>query len=76
MTRHLLILAAFLLAGAVVNVAGAWGCAWRFDPFGASSSRLPNASDTDWWRRHRPPVVVDELASIQAKDSVGMSLIV
>ncbi len=26
MTRRLLILAAFLLAGAVVNVAVAWGC--------------------------------------------------
>ncbi len=32
MTRRLLILAAFLLAGAVVNVALAWGCYSRADP--------------------------------------------
>ena len=41
MKRHLLIIAIFLLLGAVVNVAVAWGCAvWFEPPVPASSGSL------------------------------------
>jgi hypothetical protein len=36
--RKMLKLFVFLLAGAIINVAIAWGCAWAFDPFKAVMS--------------------------------------
>ena len=49
MKRRLLTIAVFLLLGAVVNVAVAWGCGeWSFNALSNNpeSSRLP--SDADW----------------------------
>ena len=56
MKRRLLILLLLLVAGAIVNVAVAWGCAlWspigRVVGFGA-----PDTSDELWWQSHRPEV--------------------
>ena len=59
MRRHLLIVAAFLLAGAVVNVAVAWGCAMRSSLRGREPSPPPldvpdlvDGDDEAWLRQH------------------------
>ncbi len=63
MRRRLLILAVFLLVGAVVNVAVAWGCALGVNPYGrpaakefrAESNRtvfkLSQSGSPNWARR-------------------------
>ena len=53
--RRLIIAAVFLLAGAVVNVAVAWGCArWPRDIFFISSANTVALSfqDIAWWNKH------------------------
>ncbi len=54
MKRHLLIIAIWLLLGAVVNVAVAWGCFvsadWVFDTRGLSITE----GDVEWWSEHVP----------------------
>ncbi len=53
MRRRLLTVAVFLLAGALMNVAVAWGCLnWSATEDGelASATR----SDRRWWQRHAP----------------------
>ena len=59
MGRRLLILAVFLGAGAVVNVAVAWGCArWPRDIFSISSkdSVALSFQDIAWWNNHVSPL--------------------
>ena len=54
MTRRLLIAALFLLAGAVVNVAVAWGCAISVDPYTPSETeRAILTKAQDHWEVHR-----------------------
>ena len=58
MKRRLLIAAMFLLAGAVVNVAVAWGCAAYSPEQPARGARSPRTelsrSDVRWWQSHAP----------------------
>ncbi len=68
MRRHLLIPAAFLLAGAVVNVAVAWGCILSFppQPMKYPPVFLPSDSETQaWWHDNRPDGVMDDLGIVQ-----------
>ena len=59
MRRRLLIIAAFLLAGAVVNVAVAWGC--KSVRPGHPLGPLPERQQIAWWNEHRPRHVHDEI---------------
>ncbi len=59
MKRRLLTIAIFLLAGAVVNVAVAWGCArWPRYIFSISSENSVALSfqDIAWWNKHVSPL--------------------
>ncbi len=59
MRRHLLIVAVFLLAGAVVNVAVAWGAAcWPRDVYSISSkgNAALSVEDIAWWNEHVSPL--------------------
>ena len=53
MRRRLTKLVVFLLLGAIVNVAVAWGCAMR-DPWYNREARLATEDDTRWWHAHVP----------------------
>ena len=69
MTRRLLILAALLLAGAVVNVAVAWGCGWAHiratTPMNYRPVDVPADDQTRaWWCETRPDGVTDELGGL------------
>ncbi len=56
MKRRLLIAAVFLLAGAVVNVAVAWGCAYRHGlVMTVLNDRVTVADPDRFWRDRRPP---------------------
>ena len=58
MKRHLLILAIVLLAGAVVNVVVAWGCALWSPSMPSVIHSIeplePDQSHRQWWATHRP----------------------
>ena len=54
MKRWLIIVAVFLLAGAVVNVAVAWGCALRYKDGSTYSMQWGSEIDRAWWYVHRP----------------------
>ena len=60
MKRPLLIIAIFLLLGAVVNVAVAWGCAWwprsGTDIWSEDQKVLPSSRDVGWWNKHVFPL--------------------
>ncbi len=61
MKRRLLIIAIFLLAGAVVNVAVAWGCArWPRSAIWIGDDEdlpvLPSSRDVGWWNKHLVPL--------------------
>lgn len=77
MKRWLLIAAIFLLAGAVVNVAVAWGCnlavrgPQRFTP-GCQPS---DASTTAWWNENKPEGVTEDLAGFFTKEVFGWSVV-
>ena len=71
--RRLLILAVFLLAGAVMNVVVAWGCRLavrgpqRFSP----AYQPSDASTTAWWNENKPEGVTDELAGFAIMKRFG-----
>ena len=76
MKRRLLIAAIFLLAGAVVNVAVAWGCYLAARPQGYRSAYQPSdAGTTAWWNENKPEGVTDELAGFDSVDRFGWSLV-
>ena len=54
MRRRLLIIAAFLLAGAVVNVAVAWGCAQGIFRAKPSAAQLKTQDAESAWRQYAP----------------------
>ena len=60
MKHRLLKLGVFLLLGAIINVAVAWGCA-AFSPIPMQSAPSKwmwmAQSDRDWWDEHAPPQV-------------------
>ncbi len=52
MRRRLLTVAIFLLAGAVVNVPVAWGCAvWARFPYSESTTAVPTEAERGWLER-------------------------
>src|SRR5688572_7490276 len=51
MKRWVLILIAFLLAGAIINVAVAWGCATWVSPRG------PHVATSKGWHAPNPPII-------------------
>ena len=54
MKRRLLIIAIFLLLGAVVNVAVAWGCFVSVDSVFDTKPLSITEGDIEWWRKHFP----------------------
>ncbi|MEE9208959.1 MAG: hypothetical protein V3U23_00795, partial [Kiloniellales bacterium] len=78
MRRRLVTIAILLVAGSVVNLAVAWGCALAIS-FGACTVvRVPAApmhrSDARWWDRHRPSAITDELAGIWYQPTWGQTV--
>src|SRR5262245_51600153 len=54
MKRRIVILLVFVLLGALVNVAVAWGCSYRlFWHTGAQTERVDQGL-IEWWRTHYP----------------------
>ncbi len=75
MRRHLFIAAIFLLAGAVMNVAVAWGCArWPRDVFsvGTPPSVALSFQDIAWWNKHVSPLFHGHAESAYKKRGVGI----
>ncbi len=75
MRRRLLTIAIFLLAGAVVNVAVAWGCAWRpRDAWwsGESVDKDSSPIDITWWNKHVFPLFGTELFHLYETRNLGV----
>ncbi len=60
MKRRLLIIAVFLLLGAVVNVAVAWGCAYCPKPTARRRYAMPTPDQVAWWEARAPDGVESE----------------
>ncbi len=74
MKRRLLAIAIFLLAGAAVNVAVAWGCLnWSATEDGelASATR----SDRRWWQRHAPTAFEGTPSEVNRSEGFGITAI-
>ncbi len=73
MKRRLLLVAVFLLAGAVVNVAVAWGCILAFPPpMKYVPVLLPSDSESQaWWHDNRPDGVMDDLSGVAIRKRFG-----
>ena len=73
--RRLLIVAVFLLAGAVVNVAVAWGCALGVLPFLPYSAHddhnYVDEAHSTWWRENAPSTWEGDLASVSRVPGFG-----
>ena len=75
MKRRLLFVAVFLLAGAVVNVAVAWGAAcWPRDVYSISSkgNAALSVEDIAWWNKHVAPRCHRHVESAWKKREVGI----
>ena len=75
MKRRVLTILAFLLAGAVVNVAVAWGCArWPRDIFSVTSkdSVALSFQDIAWWNKHVSPLFDCHAESAYKRREVGI----
>ena len=75
MKRRLLILVVFLLAGAVMNVGVAWGCArWPRDIFsvGSQHSVALSFQDIAWWNKHVAPLFDRHAESAYERREVGI----
>ena len=70
MKRRLLIVATFLLAGAVVNVAVAWGCA-LWSPIGVGKSRPPTVLEQQWAAQHEGVAIMQGDMVAFERRSVG-----
>ncbi len=71
MKRRLLIVAVFLLAGAVVNVAVAWGCAlWSPLP-PPERMRGPTPADRAWWQEHARTGITPEPLLLSMTEAFG-----
>ena len=70
--RRLLTVAIFLLLGAVVNVAVAWGCAMWSSGAGRSCGP-PTEGDLAWWRQHGPPGFSEEPSGVMDVSGFGVS---
>lgn len=75
MKRRLLIVAVFLLAGAVVNVAVAWGCrlAVRGPQRYTVAYHASDASTIAWWNENKPEGITDDLAGFSSVERFGWS---
>ena len=75
MKRRLLIIAVFLLLGAVVNVAVAWGLSLRSWPYtkryGFQQQLVPDEDGINWWRRHVVPGFPDTPAGMHTLHRFG-----
>ena len=73
MKRHLLNAAIFLLAGAVVDVAVAWGCILAFPhPTKYRPVYLPSDAETRaWWHDNKPAGVTEGLAGVEIRERLG-----
>ncbi len=60
MKRRLLIIAMFLLLGAVVNVAVAWVCAYCPEPTARRRYAMPTPDQVTWWEARAPDGVESE----------------
>ncbi len=78
MKRPLLITAIFLLLGAVVNVAVAWGCAgWpRYAvSIGPEDHQvLPSSRDVGWWNKHVVPLFDADIDILWDNRDVGVEM--
>ncbi len=78
MKRPLLIIGMFLLLGAVVNVAVAWGCArWPRSAvyLGPEDHQvLPSSRDVGWWNRHVLPLFDAEIADLYDSRDLGVEM--
>ena len=79
MKRRLLIIAVFLLLGAVVNVAVAWGCAWW--PRSAiwigddeDLHVLPSSRDVGWWNKHVFPLFDADIDVLWESPDLGVEI--
>ena len=75
MKRRLLIVAIFLLAGAVVNVAVAWGCRLAVRPSQGGQFQHIDASAIAWWNENKPHGVTDEPTFFMRTESFGWSAV-
>ncbi len=89
MKRHLFTIAVFLLAGAVVNVAVAWGCAawtpistpistqigrpYTISSHGVPGSRPLTSSEQQWWLADRGAALLPPLEVIDHR-SIGVTM--
>ncbi len=72
MRRRLLIAAIFLLAGAVVNVPVAWGCARGTLSISSKDSVALSFQDIAWWNKHVSPLFHGHAESAYKKRGVGI----
>ena len=75
MKRVALTIVVFLLAGAVVNVAVAWGCAWwprDAGWWGESVDQDPSPIDITWWNKHVFPLYGTELLHLFETRDLGV----
>ncbi len=71
MNRRLLIVAVFLLAGVVVNVSVAWGCAvWAPLP-PPERMRGPTPADRAWWQEHARTGITPEPLLLSMTEAFG-----
>ncbi len=78
MKRCLIKLVLFLLLGAVVNVAVAWGCAARRStwPTYRSENHLPDKGELRWWHDNAPDGFVARPAEVGGFYGLGTSVVV
>ncbi len=72
MRRRLFTLAIFLLLGAVVNVAVAWGCALGHTDYMNNEKHPPSLDDLRWWKERAPQGFPPQ--PVGAADSYGFGL--
>jgi hypothetical protein len=72
--RRLITIVIFLLAGAVVNVGVAWGCAlWSDLPLGRQYA-APSPSEAAWWKAHAPAVIGSDPIVVGLKAARGLTV--
>ncbi len=64
-------IAIFLLLGAIVNVAFAWGCALPRRRHWSNGAPLPSDEQTRWWRANCPEGVVDTPDEVHVTHDMG-----
>jgi hypothetical protein len=77
--RRLTKLVVFLLLGAIVNVAVAWGCAarrWSTWPTYSSGTHLPDKGDLSWWHDNAPDGFVARPAEVAGFYGLGTSTVI